>query len=264
MNKINFVSDQAPGISGPNLNLMQTNAENAIAQAKSEAIEYLDTGSRNLFDENNLIAGYISINSTTEQIVSDNSKTLSQRINVKGATNICFSRLNTYTADTYIFQFDNNGNLVKKSTGDIHGSVIRDTIETNTEYIRIRIDSSNANVKGKQIQLEKSLNPTPYTPYTGKYLNEGNCEVGKWKYKLISQTVDVQANAGTWITPDYSSISGTIISAWLVGILGSTNIPAITQVVPTTLGSRTYLDKIRVTSTDAQAITARIAVIYVD
>ena len=38
MNKITFVNEQEPALNANNLNLIQTNAENAIATAKTEAI----------------------------------------------------------------------------------------------------------------------------------------------------------------------------------------------------------------------------------
>lgn len=38
MNKITFVNGQEPAVNANNLNLIQTNAENAIATAKTEAI----------------------------------------------------------------------------------------------------------------------------------------------------------------------------------------------------------------------------------
>jgi len=43
MNKITFVNEQEPAVNANNLNLMQTNAENAIADAKSEAISSAST-----------------------------------------------------------------------------------------------------------------------------------------------------------------------------------------------------------------------------
>ena len=47
MNKIQFINEQAPAINANNLNLMQTNAENAIETAKSEAISTASTNTNN-------------------------------------------------------------------------------------------------------------------------------------------------------------------------------------------------------------------------
>lgn len=124
----------------------------------------------------------------------------------------------------------------------------------NGEYKDIYVKTFDTLPIGTEVDYDGETVPAGWTEVSNK----------SWKFQMISRTVPLTANTGTFPGINYDSIQGTIICSFLIGVECTTDNGLLTQCVPAELRNNGIMTAISLKSSVNQTCTVRVGVIYTE
>ena len=157
----------------------------------------VDLTKKNLFDKDTLIAGYVSVNATTDVVTPSDGHVTTQKIYTNGVTKLtAFQKSVTSNHQIYLFQFDEDGNIINSASTSNKAKTF--DVATNTSYVRMIVDNALSNVINEDIKLYEGVETDDYYSFKendtfkdGKYIQA--------RAKIIldgTQTIDSVGIAG--------------------------------------------------------------------